>query len=65
MTDQLTDALTRLREDFAAWNFGTTWASAASRPDARRIWARRKWDERLITAWDEPTMREMLRLEGD
>ena len=38
-----------LREDFPGWQFGSVWASAASGPDARRIYATR--DGRLITAW--------------
>jgi hypothetical protein len=28
-----------LRDQFPGWTFGTVWASAASGPDTRRIWA--------------------------
>lgn len=38
-----------LREAFPGWRFGSVWASAASGPDARRIYATK--DGRLITAW--------------
>jgi hypothetical protein len=39
-----------LREQFPGWTFGTVWASAASGPDARRIWASK--DGFLLSAWD-------------
>jgi hypothetical protein len=39
----------RLREQFPGWTFGTVWASAASGPDARRVWAAR--DGFLLSAW--------------
>ena len=38
-----------LRQDYPEWQFGSVWATAASGPDARRIYATR--DGRLITAW--------------
>jgi hypothetical protein len=41
--------LDKLHEDFPDWRFGSVWASAASGPDARRIYATK--DGRLITAW--------------
>jgi hypothetical protein len=41
--------LDKLHEDFPEWRFGSVWASAASGPDARRIYATK--DGRLITAW--------------
>ena len=41
--------LDKLHEDFPGWRFGSVWASAATGPDARRIYATR--DGRLITAW--------------
>jgi hypothetical protein len=41
--------LDKLHEDFPDWQFGSVWASAATGPDARRIYATR--DGRLITAW--------------
>lgn len=41
--------LDTLRRDCPRWRFGSVWASAASGPDARRLYAAR--DGRLITAW--------------
>jgi hypothetical protein len=41
--------LDMLRQDYPEWQFGSVWASAATGPDARRIYATR--DGRLITAW--------------
>lgn len=38
-----------LRQDYPGWQFGSVWATAASGPDARRIYATK--DGRLITAW--------------
>jgi hypothetical protein len=46
--DGTTD-LDMLRQKHPGWQFGSVWASAASGPDARRIYATR--DGRLITAW--------------
>jgi hypothetical protein len=43
------DDLTKLRKDHPGWNFGSAWASAASGPDARRVWASR--DGMLLSAW--------------
>jgi hypothetical protein len=43
------DDITQLREQFPGWTFGTVWASAASGPDSRRIWAQR--DGFLLSAW--------------
>ncbi len=43
------DDLTQLRRDHPSWNFGSVWASAASGPDARRLWASR--DGMLLSAW--------------
>jgi hypothetical protein len=45
----MTDDLTKLREEFPAWQFGTVWPTAASGPDARRLWASR--DGVLLSAW--------------
>jgi len=39
----------RLREQFPGWTFGTAWATAASGPDWRRVWAMR--DGILLSAW--------------
>jgi hypothetical protein len=41
--------LAALREQFPGWTFGTVWASAATGPDARRLWAMR--DGFLLSAW--------------
>jgi hypothetical protein len=43
----------RLREQFCdqGWRFGTVWASAASGPGKRRLYAAR--DTTLLTAWTE------------
>ena len=43
------DDITRLREQFPGWTFGTVWATAASGPDKRRLWAVR--DGILLSAW--------------
>ena len=43
------DDLAKLREDYPGWNFGSVWATAASGPDARRLWASR--DGMLLSAW--------------
>jgi len=43
------DDIAQLREEFPGWTFGTVWTSAASGPDARRIWAQR--DGFLLSAW--------------
>ena len=47
------DDLAKLRKDHPGWNFGTVWASAASGPDARRLWATR--DGMLLSAWTAVT----------
>jgi hypothetical protein len=44
------DDLNELREEFPAWRFGTVWATAATGPDQRRLWASR--DGIMITAWN-------------
>jgi len=38
-----------LRRDHPGWRIGSVWASAASGPDRRRLYAAK--DGRLITAW--------------
>jgi len=45
----MTDDLEQLRRQFVGWEFGTTWITAASGPDARRIYAAK--DGCLLTAW--------------
>jgi hypothetical protein len=56
------DDLSQLREEFPAWQFGTVWATAASGPDARRLWASR--DGILLTAWDAAELRVAIEAEG-
>jgi hypothetical protein len=43
------DDLAKLRRDHPAWKIGSVWASAASGPDARRLWASR--DGVMLSAW--------------
>jgi hypothetical protein len=47
--------LSQLREEFPDWRFGTVWASAASGPDRRRLWARR--GTVLLSAWNADGLR--------
>lgn len=47
--------LSQLREEFPDWRFGTVWASAASGPDRRRLWARR--GSVLLSAWNAAGLR--------
>jgi hypothetical protein len=47
--EQRTD-LDDLRQEFPGWRFGTVWASAASGPDKRRLYATR--DGITVTAWN-------------
>lgn len=42
--------LDELREQFPCWRFGTVWASAASGPDKRRLYATN--DGVTLTAWN-------------
>ena len=55
------DDLADLRNEFAGsgFRFGTIWASAASGPDPRRLYARR--DSVLLTAWNAAELRMKLR----
>jgi len=53
--------LDQLREQFPGWRFGTVWATAASRPDARRLWATR--DGVTVTAWNAAALAEDIRRE--
>jgi hypothetical protein len=56
------DDLAQLRQDHPAWKFGSVWASAASGPDARRLWASR--DGVRLSAWTAPELaREISRVE--
>jgi hypothetical protein len=58
------DDIQRLQDQFGAqgWRFGTVWASAASGPDKRRLYAAR--DTTLITAWTAEELVILIRLEG-
>jgi hypothetical protein len=49
------DDMTQLREQFPGWRFGTVWATAASGPDRRRIWARN--GDILLSAWTAASLR--------
>jgi hypothetical protein len=53
------DDIAQLREEFPGWTFGTVWASAASGPDSRRIWAQR--DGFLLSAWTAPELAANIR----
>jgi hypothetical protein len=53
--------LDELRSEFPGWQFGSVWASAASGPDARRVFAAR--DTCLITAWTAAELAIRLRRE--
>jgi hypothetical protein len=49
LASDMDDDLTKLRRDHPAWNIGSVWATAASGPDARRLWASR--DGVRLSAW--------------
>jgi hypothetical protein len=49
------DDVAKLREEYPRWRFGTVWATAASGPDARRLWATR--DGITVTAWNASELR--------
>jgi hypothetical protein len=49
MAADIPDDIASLRDQFPGWTFGTVWATAASGPDARRLWAVR--DGYLLSAW--------------
>jgi hypothetical protein len=55
------DDLIKLRDEFPAWSFGTVWATAASGPDARRLWASRNGI--LLSAWDAAEIRRAIEAE--
>jgi hypothetical protein len=57
----MSDHLDRLREQFPAWRFGTVWATAATGPDQRRLWASR--DGIMITAWNAAELAQDIRRE--
>lgn len=53
--------LDQLTSEFPGWQFGSVWATAASGPDARRVFAAR--DTCLITAWTAAELAMRLRQE--
>jgi hypothetical protein len=55
------DDLAQLREQFPKWRFGTVWATAATGPDRRRLWAR--YEEILLSAWNADSLRNAVRWE--
>ena len=55
------DDLTKLRRDHPAWKIGSVWASAASGPDARRLWASR--DGVMLSAWTAAELTRAIRRE--
>lgn len=55
------DDVSRLRQEYPGWRFGTVWASAASGPDRRRLWATR--DGITVTAWNAATLRTQIAYE--
>jgi len=57
------DDLDQLRAEFPAWQFGTVWASAASGPDARRLWASK--GTVLLTDWDAAGLRMSISAEEE
>jgi hypothetical protein len=59
--DALRSDLDKLREQFPDWRFGTVWATAATGPDARRLWATR--DGITLTAWNAAELSQGIRRE--
>ena len=55
------DDLAKLRQDYPAWTFGSVWATVASGPDVRRLWASR--DGVLLTAWSAAELARDIRRE--
>ena len=53
--------LEELQNQFPAWRFGSVWASAASGPDARRLYAAK--GTILVTAWEAPELAASIRRE--
>ena len=53
--------LDALRQDHPGWRIGSVWASAASGPDARRLYAAK--DGRMITAWTAGELAASIRRE--
>jgi hypothetical protein len=55
------DDLAQLRVQFPGWRFGTVWATAATGPDRRRVWARN--GDILLSAWDAASLRAAISAE--
>jgi len=53
--------LDQLRVEFPGWQIGSVWATAASGPDARRIYAQR--GTVLLTAWEAAKLAASIRHE--
>ena len=55
------DDLTQLREEFPGWRFGIVWATAASGPDRRSVWARQ--GDMLLSDWTAAGLRAAIHAE--
>ena len=55
--------IAELQVEFPDWVIGSVWASAASKPDVRRLTARR--GTVLITAWNKTELAIGIRREED
>jgi hypothetical protein len=55
------EALAALSVQFPEWRFGTIWATAATGPDRRRLWARN--GDILLTAWNAAGLCEAINAE--
>jgi len=56
--------LDQLRGEFPDWQIGSVWATAATGPDARRLYAQR--GTVLLTAWEAAELAAIIRHEqGD
>ena len=55
--------LEQLRSEFPGWQFGSVWASAATGPDARRLYAQR--GTVLLTAWEAAELAAGIRHEQE
>ncbi len=50
--------LSQLHDEYPLWCFGTVWATAASGPDRRRLWATR--DGVTVHAWTAARLRQAI-----
>ena len=55
LDESLPADLATLAAQFPGWRFGTVWATAATGPDARRLWASKA--NVLLTNWDVAGLR--------